>query len=140
MASQRVPMWESELQKVRDQKGTKNHVIQVLILQKRSLQFLAPPLANEPGLPELPSPDPALQVNTREFAPFRLKLHPHSFLPATCPTSVPITKAPFVLPAAQSTAPTQPTALQTKSEFIMAPVFVIEEIQAYKLGMYACYF
>lgn len=40
-----------------------------------------------PAYQSLLSPNPALQVNRREFAHFRIKLHPHSFLPFTCLTS-----------------------------------------------------
>lgn len=54
------------------------------------------------------SPNPALQVNRREFAHFRIKLHPHSFPPFTCLTLFLIKKPnPFVLSAAQSAVLTQ---------------------------------
>lgn len=57
-------------------------MIKAPILQERPLESQEPPLANAPSLESWLSPNPASQVNRREFAHFRVRLHPHSFPPS----------------------------------------------------------
>lgn len=54
-------------------------MIKALILQEAPLELQEPPLANAPSLQSWLCPNPASQVNRREFAHFRVRLHPHSF-------------------------------------------------------------
>lgn len=76
-------------------------MIKALILQERPLELQEPPLANAPSLESWLCPNPASQVNRREFAHFRVRLHPHSFpLPLS---SIP-GKTALAPPAAASAA------------------------------------